>query len=188
MTKVLILYCTRYGQTRKIAEAMQAEFQRLGSGVDVMEAAVRPNRGDLETYDAVVIGAPVYKSRFPRYLESWISKESETLNQMPSAFYSVCLGILERGNAQTQSAERRIIEEMFARTGWQPISWRTFAGALNYRKYNWLVRIVMKRIAKKAGGDTDTSRDYEYTDFEDVRLFVREFLNSMYRRVTKKLY
>jgi menaquinone-dependent protoporphyrinogen oxidase len=179
MTKFLVLYCSRYGQTRKIAEAMQVEFQRLGKVVDVMEAAVRPNRRDLGTYDAVVIGAPVYKSHFPRYLEGWLMKESETLNGIPSAFFSVCLGILERENAQAQEAERRIVEDMFTRTGWKPNKWRIFAGALNYRKYNWLVRFVMKKIAKKAGGDTDTSRDYEYTDFDDVRRFAHEFSNSV---------
>jgi menaquinone-dependent protoporphyrinogen oxidase len=33
----------------------------------------------------------------------------------------------------------------------------------------------MKRIVSKGGGDTDTSRDYEYTDWEDLRTFAREF-------------
>jgi menaquinone-dependent protoporphyrinogen oxidase len=33
----------------------------------------------------------------------------------------------------------------------------------------------MKRIVSKAGGDTDTSRDYEYTDWTDVGEFAREF-------------
>ncbi len=33
----------------------------------------------------------------------------------------------------------------------------------------------MKRIVAKAGGGTDTTRDYEYTDWDDVRVFAREF-------------
>jgi menaquinone-dependent protoporphyrinogen oxidase len=34
---------------------------------------------------------------------------------------------------------------------------------------------MMRRIVAKAGGDTDTSRDYEYTDWADVRTFAEEF-------------
>jgi menaquinone-dependent protoporphyrinogen oxidase len=33
----------------------------------------------------------------------------------------------------------------------------------------------MKRITRKAGGDTDTSRDYEYTDWSDLRTFAEDF-------------
>ena len=47
--------------------------------------------------------------------------------------------------------------------------------ALLYRQYNFFMRWVMKRIAAKAGGDTDTSRDYEYTDWNDVRAFAGQF-------------
>jgi menaquinone-dependent protoporphyrinogen oxidase len=33
----------------------------------------------------------------------------------------------------------------------------------------------MKRIAKKSGGDTDTSRDYEYTDWAALDRFLEQF-------------
>ena len=49
------------------------------------------------------------------------------------------------------------------------------AGALPYTRYNWFIRRVMKRIAAKAGGDTDTTRDYEYTDWQDLRSFAEQF-------------
>jgi menaquinone-dependent protoporphyrinogen oxidase len=49
------------------------------------------------------------------------------------------------------------------------------AGALLYTQYGWLTRWFMKRIVTKAGGDTDTTRDYEYTDWNDLRTFAREF-------------
>jgi menaquinone-dependent protoporphyrinogen oxidase len=34
----------------------------------------------------------------------------------------------------------------------------------------------MKRIARGATGDTDTSRDYEYTDWDAVETFARDFV------------
>ena len=34
---------------------------------------------------------------------------------------------------------------------------------------------VMKRISKNAGGDTDTTHDYEYTDWGKVSQFAKQF-------------
>jgi menaquinone-dependent protoporphyrinogen oxidase len=34
----------------------------------------------------------------------------------------------------------------------------------------------MKRIVAKAGGDVDTSKNYEYTDWADLQAFVDEFV------------
>jgi menaquinone-dependent protoporphyrinogen oxidase len=43
---------------------------------------------------------------------------------------------------------------------------------------------VMKRIAAKAGGDTDATRDYEYTDWQDLRGFTEQFGLLVARPVT----
>ena len=53
---------------------------------------------------------------------------------------------------------------------------RLVAGALVYSRYNWLTRWMMRRIARKEGGDTDTARDYEYTDWDALRRDVEIFL------------
>ena len=34
---------------------------------------------------------------------------------------------------------------------------------------------IMKHIVAKAGGNTDTCRDYEYTDWNDLRQFAADF-------------
>ena len=44
-----------------------------------------------------------------------------------------------------------------------------------YRKYGWLKRWIMKRLVAKAGGNTDASRNWVYTDWNDVRLFAEQF-------------
>ena len=48
------------------------------------------------------------------------------------------------------------------------------AGALLYRQYGAIVRLVMRFIAKVAGATTDTSRDHEYTDWQMLDRFVDE--------------
>ena len=40
---------------------------------------------------------------------------------------------------------------------------------------------MMKRIARKEGAPTDTSRDYELTDWTEVERLAREFAMTMER-------
>ena len=68
-----------------------------------------------------------------------------------------------------------IIGRFLTGTGWRPTVTKPVAGALLYSRYNPFKRWMMKRIVQKGGGDTDTSRDYEYTDWDDLRAFADEF-------------
>jgi menaquinone-dependent protoporphyrinogen oxidase len=72
-----------------------------------------------------------------------------------------------------------LLDKFFRKTGWRPKHVKPVAGALLYTKYNPLIRFVMKQIVKRAGGDTDTSRDYEYTDWVALDRFVGEFAGEI---------
>jgi menaquinone-dependent protoporphyrinogen oxidase len=91
-----------------------------------------------------------------------------------TGFVSVCLGVLQHDAAVDRTLQT-IMSRFLAETGWQPVVTKQVAGALPYTRYNWFIRRVMKRIAAKTGGDTDTTRDYEYTDWEDLRRFTEQF-------------
>ena len=52
------------------------------------------------------------------------------------------------------------------------------AGALAYSRYPLPVKWLMKRIAKQAGQSTDTSQDYEYTDWKQVALYAKRLAES----------
>lgn len=71
----------------------------------------------------------------------------------------------------------------FARdAGWTPHRIVLVAGALKYLEYDFLKRMIMRLIAKKEGRDTDTSKDYEYTDWEALRRFCDEFVANHARK------
>ena len=99
------------------------------------------------------------------------------LNNARSAFFSVGLAVASRtsdGRAQTL----RLVENLAESTGWHPRRVELFAGALLYTKYNFFIRFIMRQITKKEGGDTDTSRDYEYTDWAAVDRFARDLVRG----------
>lgn len=68
----------------------------------------------------------------------------------------------------------KVVEKFIENTGWRPQRIELIAGALPYSRYNFLVRFIMRRISAKEGGDTDTSHDYEYTDWNAIDRFARE--------------
>jgi menaquinone-dependent protoporphyrinogen oxidase len=172
MAKLLLVYGTVDGQTRKIALAIADELRKLGHEVEATDARSAPSPLG---YQGVVVGAPVHYSGFPAVLRHWVKDHSIELSRKASAFYSVCLGVLQKDDPQAQENERKIVRDFLDWSGWTPQAWTLFAGALLYTRYGWLKRAVMRLVAGWAGGDTDTSRDFEYTDWEDVRKFAREF-------------
>jgi menaquinone-dependent protoporphyrinogen oxidase len=87
---------------------------------------------------------------------------------------SVCLAILSRNDDGRKEAEA-IPQRFLDGVHWHPTIVKIVAGALPYTQYNLVTRWIMKRIVASAGGDTDTSKDYEYTDWNDVRNFAAVF-------------
>ena len=172
MSKLLILYGTTHGQTAKIARTLDDEFRVGGCIVDVVNAAHRPATTPLG-YDGVIVCASLNAGGYQRAVKRWVRANATQLNGIPSAFVSVCLGVLEK-NPETDRDLNRIMAEFFDATGWHPGVHKIVAGALPYSKYNFLTRWVIRRIVAKAGGDTDTSKDYEYTDWADLRAFAHQ--------------
>ena len=174
MPRILVIYGTTDGQTRKIAEAMGAAMRAEGCRVTVYEAAHIPPQVPPTDYDGVIVAASIQMGNYQRPVRRWVRMNAPVLNGRPSAFISVCLGVLEKRD-ETDRELRRILQRFLGTSGWQPSETKIVAGALPYTRYGWFKRWMMKRIVAKAGGETDTSRDYEYTDWDDVRAFARAF-------------
>jgi menaquinone-dependent protoporphyrinogen oxidase len=60
---------------------------------------------------------------------------------------------------------QRVIDSFLADTGWHPSKVHAAAGAVMYSKYNFLIRFIMRRIARKEGSTSDTSQDHEFTNW-----------------------
>lgn len=95
---------------------------------------------------------------------------AEALSARPSAFFLLSLTAADDAD-ESRAAVADLGAAMERETGWRPDEVAAFAGALKYSEYGPLTRVVMKRVARRYGGDTDTSRDYEYTDWDEVAAF-----------------
>lgn len=175
MSRLLVLYGTTDGHTRKIAWAIAETLEGCGVTVDVLDAHASGRTVGAEPYDAVIVAASLHARGYQRSVYRWLRHNVVALSRRPTAFVSVCLGILEQ-NAKTRHDLDGIINTFEWRAGWRPDAVLIAAGALPYTRYGWFKRRVMKRIAARAGGGTDTTRDYEYTDWDALRAFAQEFV------------
>jgi len=174
MANVLIVYATKEGQTEKIARHIADTVRAAGHDAELVDVQHEAPPRDLARFQAILVGAPLH-GMYPRAITRFVRAHRALLEQKHAAFFSVGLAVASRtsdGRAQTLAVVERFIQS----TGWRPARVELIAGALPYSKYNFLVKFVMRRISAHEGGDTDTSRDYEYTDWPAVERFARELV------------
>ena len=164
--EVLILYATTEGHTARVAERIAKRLQDKGHRVESRRARSARASLDLERYETVIVGAPVHYGRHPGHLRSLLRKHRAALAARPGAFFSVSLSARSK-----PPAARRYVQNFLRQVGWHPQQTAAFGGALPYSRYGAFKRLLMIAFVGLAGGDTDTSRDYEYTDWDAVDRF-----------------
>jgi menaquinone-dependent protoporphyrinogen oxidase len=183
MKPILILYATREGHTRRVADRVAATLHTCGHDAVIHNASAIPEPFDLDAYAAVVLAASVHGGKHEPELTAFVKRHRAALEGLPTAFLSVSLS---EAGAEDMSApaEKRgqaaanvqsSLDAFIADTGFRPERMLPIAGALLYTQYGWFLRFVMKRIAKSMGASTDTSRDHEFTDWSALDRFVEKF-------------
>ena len=172
---ILILYGSLEGQTAKIAARMAEVIRDKGYQVTTLTGDDLPDDFNLDEFDAAIIGGPIHMGNYPRYLQKFVKQYHDRLNNLPSAFFTVCMAINSQ-KAESRQEAASYGEKFVNNTGWQPALTATFAGAVKYTQYNFVTRFIMKLISRHEGGSTDTAHDHEYTDWDKVASFTEEFV------------
>jgi len=84
--RVLVVYDTRFGATRDIAEEVGRAIRGVGLGSEVLSVGSDP---DLTNFTAVVLGAPVFSGQLNTGLCNWVEKHAVRLEEMPTAVFVV---------------------------------------------------------------------------------------------------
>jgi menaquinone-dependent protoporphyrinogen oxidase len=177
MSAILVLFASHYGQTRAIAERVSERLRTRGHEVDVADVrrVAEPNPSP-EDYDVVVLGSRIEIGRHDAELRRYIRTHRDTLSKTPTAFFSVSMAA---ARADAGPDPDGYMDTLFTDLEWRPTCAVSFAGALPYRKYNWLTRFIMKRISRSAGHTTDTSKNHEFTDWKCVDAFADEITSLL---------
>jgi len=126
----------------------------------------------------VIVGASIHMGKHERNVVHYVRRNRAALERLPSAFFSVSLAAHDK-TEQAHNEVEGYIDKFIQQTGWRPHRVGLFAGALLYTQYGFFTRWIMHKIARDKGNpDTDTSRDYVYTDWGRVERFAEEFLEA----------
>ncbi len=180
--RILIVYGSRYGQTARIANRIRQVLAERDFAVSLYQGDALPSGCRADDYDGVLIGASMVFGKYQRYVRDFVAGNGPALNRIPTGFFAVSGAAGSANPAERAEAERRL-EAFCVETGWHPLLRESVAGAIRYTKYNFVLRWVMKRISRKEGGSTDTSRDHEYTDWVQVEQFADRFADRVDERV-----
>ena len=172
--KTLITYFSKYGQTEKIAKRIAEVIQSSGETVHLNAVGQILANETLADYDRIILGSPIYAHSHSREIAAFIKKFRNEMIEQPTAFFSVSASAA--GDEKQLCEVKKLFNQFLRDCDFVPDHVTIFAGALPYREYNWFLRMMMKWIVSRAGGDTDTSKNYEYTDWERVEEFARSVM------------
>ena len=178
--KAAIFYATREGQGKRVADHIAEGLRANRFDVDVRNVKDSPEWIDMQPYQLAFVVASVHMGHHEREIVRFVRSHRADLVRVGAPFLSLTLS---EAGAEDPSAPpetrmaaaadaQRMIDVFVQETGWRPPYVLPVAGALTYSKYNFFIKLIMKTISRRAGGPTDTSRDYEFTDWVALDQFV----------------
>ena len=165
---VPVFYATTEGQTRRIAERLAERLREQG-----LDSRSFDVDGDLaRTIDwsqvrGAIVGASLHAGQYQATAARFVTCHAARLNGVPSAFIGVSLAAASSDSAEVAAA-RRLAEGFPTAHGWHAEQVISVAGRLAYTRYNFVIKLIMKRIARKHGAPIDTTRDYELTNWDRI--------------------
>lgn len=169
---LLIVYASKHGQAEKIARRIGEVARTPRMDAKVFDVEELPSDA-LDHCECVIVVGSVYFGRRSKSLAKFVRTNRERLTGMHAAFVSVSLAA---SGAEGKETAEETTAAFLKQTGWTPSRVEMFGGALAYSRYGRFTRWIIRRIARSKNLGTDTSRDYEYTDWRAVDAFARHFI------------
>ena len=164
---MLLLYATRDGQSRRIAAHIAARLADNGIAApprDLAEAF--PTPAELVAAPLVVVIAAVRYGRHLPEAEGLLATYREPLARARLVFVSVNLTARKPG--KDTAAGNPYVRKLLARHRLEPVLATAVAGRLDYPRYGWLDRQIIRLIMRMMGGPTDLSSCIEFTSWQAV--------------------
>lgn len=158
-TKILVAYASRCGSTQGVAEHMGSVLRGVGHKTDVRNVE---NAGDLSQYSAAVIGSAVRSGRWLPEAIDFVDANYRTLSGMPVAYFLTCLAMCKPTPVARATAASYLEPVLRDFSQIRSVGKGFFAGALDYEKLSWPMRIVMRRKMEDKGVSEGDYRDWEH--------------------------
>ena len=170
--KVLIIFETVEGHTKKVADFVEKQIHSAGHEVQLFDSADRLGELTFDGIDRVVLAAPVHERRHPKGFEVFIAASRSELNVRPTLLISVSLkAAFPEGLEEAQD----YLTEMEMRTRFKPTKEALVAGAVRTSSYSYYESQIVQNVAL-AGRDVElTDGVREFTDWDALSVDIKAF-------------
>jgi menaquinone-dependent protoporphyrinogen oxidase len=132
--------------------------------------------GELTAYTKLILASRIrYGKHCPR-MAQWIVKHKDTLALKETAFVSVSL--VARKPEKTTATTNPYVRKFLKQTHWNPNSIGIFAGCVDYSKYKWLDKFMIKLIMRITKWPVHATQPIEYTQWDAVTQFATDFAGT----------
>jgi menaquinone-dependent protoporphyrinogen oxidase len=170
MSKILITYSTTDGHTREICERLKMVVEAQGHEVR-LEPIKDERLVDLEAFDKIVVGASIRYGKHRPAVYAFVRKYRDKLEGRPTAFFSV--NVVARKPEKNQPETNPYLRKFLMQLSWQPSEVEVFAGKIDYPKYDFWDRQIIRLIMWITQGPTDPDAVVDFTDWARVDVFGR---------------
>jgi menaquinone-dependent protoporphyrinogen oxidase len=168
MARILLAYSTVDGHTRKICDRLRLCLETSGHAVTLASLSDTP-LPDLESFDKVVVGASIRYGKHRQEVYDFIRINQRSLEDRPSAFFSV--NVVARKPGKDSPDTNPYMKDFRRKSAWRPALLAVFAGKIDYRRYGFFDRQIIRLIMWLTHGPTGPRDCLEFTDWASVDAF-----------------
>jgi len=168
--KTAMIYATVDGHTQKICKKLQEVLKKHDQPVDLFN--IEDFDGDLSPYDRIILGASIRYGVHDKKIIELINTRQQELESRRTAFFSV--NLVARKPEKSSPETNPYVVKFFKQISWRPDVVETFAGMLEYPKYSFFDRTMIRLIMWMTKGPTDPKTVKEYTNWDKVEAFGKQ--------------
>ncbi len=176
--KILIVYATTEGQTRKIARFAADHLTEAGHSVEMLPAA---DAADLNigTFDGAIIAGSIHAGRYQKKLRAFVKQHSAALAELPTMFWSVSLAAAGEDDEDWKGI-RACVDRFTEKTGWTPGRVEHVAGAFRFDEYDFFKSWAMRWIAREKGETAPAhGENAEHTDWAALKRILEDWVSTL---------
>jgi menaquinone-dependent protoporphyrinogen oxidase len=167
MNRIAICYGSRYGTTTEIVQEMARTAEEAGAEVDVIDLRHQVFPTPEVNYDLYVVGSGIQAGRWTKQPRKFLEKLAGSSSRV--AIFVVCG---DAGDPDRCSiAQTEYLDNIAAQyPGLSLVSTGLFGGMFDFKRYNFIVRALVKRIVKSRlpeGEELPEAMDFR--DWDQIR-------------------
>ncbi|PID64753.1 MAG: menaquinone-dependent protoporphyrinogen IX dehydrogenase [Gammaproteobacteria bacterium] len=173
MKTVTLLYASHDGHTQRISKCIHTHLTAAGVNCRVLPVTAVNSVPDS---DIIVLGSPIRYGKHLPTMTRFLQQQQPHLRQKTTAFFSVNLTARKpnRNTAETSN----YVKKLLVKLNWQPDFVDVFAGKIDYSRYRWFDKLIIRFIMWLTKGPTDPNTVQVFTDWQRVQAFAQQLCDA----------